>query len=378
MIAILHRALKNAGDFLIFERGKKLVENILNESIVIGKAWKPLETALPRSVNLNNIDAIIIPGGPGIARNIESIYPFLNEALDYEIPVVFLGVGSYLFPGNIKTMHFKLDGKTVSILKKISDIYPIGVRDYYTKELLRFNGVTNVSMNGCPAWYELDMIDKPVSVRDEIEKIVFTPSSNPLFHSQSLFILKKLKEKFSDAQIMVSFHRGIEGHQKRIARIAKKLGLEIYDAHGSASKLQVYRDFDIHIGYRVHAHIYFLSIHKPSYLVIEDSRGLGAIHALGGHGIPAYSSLAEFIPTKISQTIYLASFRTLSIFPSISSILSPVFVRSPRSICTWLDFVLNSDFDSEFRSVREAVDTIRYHYHKRMFPFIKGIKKLLS
>lgn len=78
MIVIFHRAFKNAGDFLIFERGKKLVENILKEPTVIGHAWKPLKDAIPKSIELKEIDVIIVPGRPGVNRNILKVYPFLN------------------------------------------------------------------------------------------------------------------------------------------------------------------------------------------------------------------------------------------------------------------------------------------------------------
>ena len=40
----------------------------------------------------------------------------------------------------------------------------------------------------------------------------------------------------------------------------------------------------MHVGYRVHAHLYCLSHSTPSYLIAEDSRGLGMLEALGELG----------------------------------------------------------------------------------------------
>ncbi|RLF83560.1 hypothetical protein DRN44_00640 [Thermococci archaeon] len=95
---------------------KKLVEGTLNEPIIVSEAWKSLEEALPSGVNIKDIDAIIIPGGPGITKNIQKTYPFLREALDRGILTIFLGAGSYMFPCSITAMHSKLDGKINTLL----------------------------------------------------------------------------------------------------------------------------------------------------------------------------------------------------------------------------------------------------------------------
>src|SRR5699024_8576119 len=51
---------------------------------------------------------------------------------------------------------------------------------------------------------------------------------------------------------------------------------------------------DLHIGYRVHAHIYFLSKRLPSILLHEDGRGNGVSEALNSPGIDAYKSSNMF------------------------------------------------------------------------------------
>ncbi len=45
---------------------------------------------------------------------------------------------------------------------------------------------------------------------------------------------------------------------------------------------------DLHIGYRVHTNIYFLSHRKPSILITEDSRGKGLLDTLGCVGAIGY------------------------------------------------------------------------------------------
>ena len=51
------------------------------------------------------------------------------------------------------------------------------------------------------------------------------------------------------------------------------------------------------MGYRVHAHLYCLSHATPSYLIAEDTRGLGVLETLGPLGVdgrgPAGGRLTE-------------------------------------------------------------------------------------
>ena len=102
---------------------------------------------------------------------------------------------------------------------------------------------------------------------------------------QIIRILNLIKRMFPKAEVLCSFHRGIKRDQytKRrysytysfIATYAKILGFKVHDLSYSAGGIEYYREFDLHVGYRVHSHIYFLSIRKPSFLLHEDGRGKG-------------------------------------------------------------------------------------------------------
>jgi hypothetical protein len=74
----------------------------------------------------------------------------------------------------------------------------------------------------------------------------------------------------------------------RLAYHARQLGYEIVDAAYDLRKIDFYHDCDLHIGYRVHAHLYFLSIRRPSFLVHEDGRGVGASLSLGTDDVSAW------------------------------------------------------------------------------------------
>ena len=46
--------------------------------------------------------------------------------------------------------------------------------------------------------------------------------------------------------------------------------------------IDLYSNCDLHIGYRVHAHVFMTSIKKPSILIKEDGRGEGMSEVIEG------------------------------------------------------------------------------------------------
>ena len=80
-----------------------------------------------------------------------------------------------------------------------------------------------------------------------------------------------------------------------------KLGVKTVDISGSAKAFSVYDDCDLHIGYRVHAHIYNLSQRNISLLIEEDGRGAGVNQALGLNSIKAYKERNQFNTQLITK-----------------------------------------------------------------------------
>ena len=147
--------------------------------------------------------------------------------------------------------------------------------------MLAANGLTRVVMAGDPGWYDLDWIDR-VDFANERPGIAFTPPANPLFHQQALALLRAVVSWVGAPAVTVVFHRG---SQATFAEESAKLGVETRDITGGAQGFAIYDDVGLHIGYRVHAHLYCTSRATPSYLVAEDSRGSGVLETLGPLGV---------------------------------------------------------------------------------------------
>ena len=148
-------------------------------------------------------------------------------------------------------------------------------------------------MTGCPVWYDLPSIGKEVK-KGEIKNIVFTTPASIRHIWQNTKLLKMTRKTFPDARIVMTFHRGIWPDKHTSLKsgtgylimcfLAKLLvrKVEIRDVAYDLDRIDFYKDFDYHLGYRVHAHLYFLSKRLPSLLINEDGRGVGMVSSLNG------------------------------------------------------------------------------------------------
>lgn len=311
-------AKKNVGDFLITKRAIALLKHVSPEhDFLIYPHWKELE-----DLDLvNKSEGIIILGGPGFQmRMYPGVYKLTKNLDDIKVPVYTLGTGWKGIPGDRTTerlYHFSKTSKT--LLDRINSTYAgISCRDYQTERVLKNNGYKNVTMTGCPVWYDLNSIGKEFKVPKEIKKIVYTPAQNELLSEQSIEVLRFLISKYRNAEIIASFHRGLgeldqyttesdAENTKKIADAALKLGVKVIDVSGDSDKLKFYDEYDLHVGYRVHAHIYFLSKRLPSILLHEDGRGNGVSEALKSPGINAYKiSSLSLLFNLFKQNYFIA------------------------------------------------------------------------
>lgn len=67
-----------------------------------------------------------------------------------------------------------------------------------------------------------------------------------------------------------------------------------------------YSKSDLHVGYRVHAHILASSISKPSILIAEDGRGKGLYQVIGGLIFDGFRDVKKDYFTKIIRKFRIA------------------------------------------------------------------------
>ncbi len=107
------------------------------------------------------------------------------------------------------------------------------------------------------------------------------------FHRQGESLLRALVAEYGSEAVTVVFHRH---RQKTFMRLCASLGLDSLEISGGAEGFEHFDRVGLHVGYRVHAHLYCLSHETPSYLIAEDSRGLGMLETLGRLGTDGFGN----------------------------------------------------------------------------------------
>lgn len=364
-IVLLSGALKNAGDFLITKRSHDLLKHVYPAAEIIEYIGNyPL---LDKIEDINQADIIVIAGGPSYTKN---LYPHelpLIDDVDKLKPRIFImGAGWY---GKLTTdreiWEYHFSESTKKLLNRIeTDSKQLGCRDFYAVRVLNANGYKSGIMTGCPAWYNIPYVSKRYEGNGEIKKILVSdPADIRSFGKQSIEIVKYLRKRFPNAEIGYVFHRGTKhdkftskGVAKRVNRLIQeldKLNVKHYDISYGCEGFELYNNCDLHIGHRVHAHIYNMSIRNLSVLIEEDSRGAGVNEALRLRGIKAYER-------KISSN---SSFFLKAINKIFSLTKGNVYVT--EAIGSYLDYIeatkgqiFNVSFEIMEQSYREMLNFI--------------------
>jgi polysaccharide pyruvyl transferase WcaK-like protein len=289
MLLVLHGAKKNVGDFLIRERGLALLRHLRpDQEIITSERWRPLAQDLVALA-----DAVVLCGGPGLQENFyPETFPLSPDIDALATPILPLALGWSGTPAG-RPEQFSFDEPSRRALTSIhTRIDWSSVRDDVSLQILRTADVGEVRRSGCTAWYHLPSLGAAPAPPSTIRSVVFTPpaGSRRLF-VESLRIMRLLRARYPQARRYCVFHRGLraDGETTRkevvavraMAAVASSLGFEIVDAAYDLSRIDFYGDADLHVGYRVHAHLCFVSQHRPSLLISEDGRGVGQAVTLG-------------------------------------------------------------------------------------------------
>lgn len=287
MIVTLTGAYRNAGDHLIGDRAHALLRAHVKDDIV------NIDRKQIRSEHydiFNQARAVLLCGGPAYQTAIfPQIYPIDRELISS--PIVPYGLG-WKGKIDIPPEAFRFRPEAMAFIKDIhARIEVSSARDPLAVRLLEKVGCTNVLMTGCPAWYDLETLTTPYTFKDEVRTLVF---SMPFKFTPSIAkFINWLTARFPKARRIVSFHTGLVQHKtpKGYKQALMHAGFSLYAIQhgwriasfaGSLAEMErLYRSADLHIGFRVHAHLYCLSRRIASILINEDSRGAGQALALG-------------------------------------------------------------------------------------------------
>lgn len=294
----------NAGDYLIKYRAKQLFEALRpDRELVDVDAWKERDDKLLEV--FNSAQAVILTGGPSLQRRMyPNIYKVLGNIDDIKVPILAMAIGWRAFPGEwLQTHSYRFSEETTKLLRRIeSSGYASSVRDYHSLNALLHQGFKSFSMTGCAALYDLDYVGKSYSSSNEIKRVAFSLGvafAKDRDHEKNFKkLIVGLRNKFQGEKFDVVFHHSLDREHfhkvynrqddffdkhEKFAKWLTSEGISYTDISGSAETMMNYYNLvDLHIGYRVHAHIYMSSVNKLSILIAEDGRGKAQRDAISG------------------------------------------------------------------------------------------------
>ena len=297
-------SINNAGDYLINLRAKSILEKHKPEKLLHEISRFSTLTASDYDL-INSSDLLLLSGGPALKPDsINKVFKNINFEL-IRVPITTFGVG--LKSENFTYQHLsklKMNSLTYSLFERINgNPFPGSVRDYLGLDFLANHNLSNFSMTGCPAYYGDLSENQKIFFKpdDKIKSVAFSVgigfATSKSLYQQTIQIIDYLASSYPNLKII--FHHSLDatnlavayGHTMnsyhraatRLVRWLEIRGITYVDVSNSAQALiNEYSSVDLHVGYRVHAHIYMTSIFKRSLLIAEDSRGIGSYTAVSG------------------------------------------------------------------------------------------------
>lgn len=289
---LINFSISNGGDFLIEQRMNTLIQ----------KTWPEAEIDFVNGIGstfdvTKNYDAVFGGGGPCFDDRIikDHFIPYFGDNIK-RIRLHLMGSGVYGEDCLDDAVYNKTFApETINFFHSIEENNgTLCCRDELSWRVLKNNYIKNLYVTGCPAWYDFDYIDKTEPIYSgKINKIVISdpgvtkkPEEQEVRAEQAIQVIRDIREMFPSANVIFTFNNGIDTkYSHKCNNIVKDYlineGIEYYDMSGSEEKFEVYNDADLHVGFRVHSHIYSLSRRIPSILIEEDLRGWGMNETFG-------------------------------------------------------------------------------------------------
>lgn len=359
--AFLSGADKNAGDFLITQRAKSLLKNEYPLCEIVD--FKRNESLEPFLKDINACDVVVFAGGPGYMTDVyPNKMPLVQNLEDITPPFFAMGMGAYSHSSDLEGYSFS--NSSLALLSRFEeDGFGLGCRDVLTVKALEKAGISGSVMTGCPAWYDLNIVENGKSFNGpaagEIEHLAISDPALPENISTACSLVRYAIERLRPQRISFVFHRGWEkdrysrGYLSRCQQHMKEWldsqGVNVVNIAYSDEGFKVYDTCDMHIGFRVHAHIYNLSQRRASFLIEEDGRGWGINHTLKLDHIG-----------KPTSSQFESRVRTLP--PLTGLVGKPFLSRRDNEIIDRFAAATNSEINAGYPKLQAAFETMKDTY----------------
>ncbi|CAP41337.1 polysaccharide pyruvyl transferase family protein [Bordetella petrii] len=262
---------KNIGDHLITQSLIKAIKHVKGEGASFDVVFREEKWAVVEPL-LEGCAGVVFACLAIRDNMAEKEYPFLAKVLERDIPISVIAAGTAVNLAGSK-IAFNFTQQTIDLLRALDKRACVfTTRDYLTQTICRRLGLTNTSFSGDIAFFSGSSGSR-FDVNGAIRRIVVSdPHRHNIFKDSFCVVIRGLKQLFPGAEVVVALH----GVNPGVEETAKDLSVpfrRIYENRENG--LDFYNDVDLHVGFRVHAHVSALGRRKLSYLIEQDGRGAG-------------------------------------------------------------------------------------------------------
>ena len=230
----------------------------------------------------------------------EREYPYLEKVLDSGVPYAVVSAGTDLdVTGEAVDIFDGFSSESLLLLRRMDrEAVFFTTRGYVTQSFCRRAGLENALFSGDIAFFNPPFYHHEFAALKDIRRILISDPHKPKLYMESLrSLLLEIRRVFPVAEIVLVQH----GVSKAVEIFAQEYGVKLFkayeDKHGG---LNVYAGADMHVGFRVHAHVSALSRRVYSYLVEQDGRGCDyGLTIERKISVPGYSSVCYGVDFKV-------------------------------------------------------------------------------
>ena len=209
-------------------------------------------------------------GANTLKDNYEITPNFNLEVLNkIKIPIILTGIGHY---GVDSVTSNGLDAESFNLVKEITSRFPyIPARCNYSYNYLKRSNINeqNILNTSCPVIYSVDEVNKQFSKNNQ--KVVVTITDR-IHIDKQIGLFHFVKDNFQGNNLIASFHQNYNNNE--LDEYLKNLDFTIFKSEQYEDFIELYKETDLHIGNRVHAHLKCLSLGVRSFLTPFDLRQL--------------------------------------------------------------------------------------------------------
>ena len=225
-------------------------------------------------------------------------YPYLKEVAKNNVPFSVISAGTDLKVNFLNSIFDGLSSDSRSLLSEVNNKSVVSTtRGYLTQEFCSKLELDRFEFSGDIAFFDDSVADVKFVKDGTIDKIVVSDPHRPRQYIIAFSrLVDGLKASFSNAKITVALH-GVNPIVEEFCIKNKIDFVKIYEQPDTG--LGLYDSADMHVGFRVHAHVSALSRRAYSYLLEQDGRGCDYGLTINRKiSVPCYPSLSSGLTLK--------------------------------------------------------------------------------